>query len=416
MFYLLIKSAKLGVLFSLLVVAFPVLTGSIQTGIQFQDSKSLENIALEAANKKSYVFIHTTSGNCGGCNYLAQTVYPNKQVGDFYNAYFMNYTLNVDRLEHGNLAKILNLGSQAAVLYFEPGGQLVKKAVNITTAEELMSSAQEAIHLNERNQQNQQKLSYLDERVKNQTATNKEMREYAYLLRTFNYPSRSAVNQYLRTLSEGQFAEKDNMAFVYDMLDNVESMAADVLLNNLTFYKRHYGIALNDKIQIAVYNSLNTAIKQRDDQLFERILSLLDKASLPDAAEKKYFVQAQYYEETKDFKNFERLATQYLAKAGKSNSQLLMTTAEKFFYYLNTNSAYNTALKWVNEAINIDGDENYQTLLLKARLLRKLQSDCTEALHVAKMAREKAITAQIATHEIDNLIYSMANQGGCKQP
>ncbi len=93
-----------------------------------------------------------------------------------------------------------------------------------------------------------------------------------------------------------------------------------------------------------------------------------------------------------------------------------MTTAEKFFYYLNTNSAYNTALKWVNEAINIDGDENYQTLLLKARLLRKLQSDCTEALHVAKMAREKAITAQIATHEIDNLIYSMANQGGCKQP
>ncbi len=392
--------------FLLSMLVFPVVIGNTQGGINFSYS-TLESIKKQASEQKAFAFIHTTSGNCQTCERLAQNVYPDAKVGSLYNSNFLNFYIDVDRPEHINIANILNLGKESALLYFEPNGKLVKKAVNINTAEELIGSAQEVIHLQERNATNTEQLSLLNKKVQNGKATTKDLKEYIYLLRTYNYPYTNVLNFYLSLLSRNELEAADTKMFIYDFLDNVESNSIDYLLENIGQYKKDYGPALNDKLTIAIYNSLTMAIQQRDDILFERILKVLDKASLPRIEEQRYFIQAQYYEETKNFEAFGALTSKYLSSKGKDDNHLLLISAEKFFNYMNDRKSYTTALNWIENVIKIEG-ESYRSLLTKARLMRKL-GNCSDAIEATNLAYQLAQRDNKDAEEAINLLFVLKN-------
>lgn len=381
-------------------------TNRLQNGILFQEG-SLENAMEKAYNRKAFTFVHTTSGNCTPCNLLAKNFYPNQQVAQLYNTEFVNYQLNVDELEYYNMANILNLGKNATLIYIEPTGNMIRRVENVSSVSELIKNAEEVIDLKEKTNSNWLKLEGLYAKVQQGFATPNEMRDCAYLMKTFNQPCTAIVNLYLDTQNPESMATESNRKFLYDFLDNVESHAIDNLLNSITYYKINYGSSFNDKITLALYNSLRIAVQQRDDRLFEKIMYVLNNASLPFIEDQSYFIKAQYYEGTKNFEKFADITTKYLATRGKANAQLLVVSAEKFFLYLNEDRYYKKALDWTNSAISIEGP-TYRNHLIKARLLRKL--DNSEALTAAKIAKTEALNSNIDTREIDGLIYALEKE------
>lgn len=388
------------------LLTFLSATSSLQNGIIFQEG-SLENAMEKAYVYKTFTFVHTTSGSCTSCNVLAQNYYPNQQVAQLYNANFINYKLNVDEYEYFNIANILNLGKNASLLYIEPNGNLVKKVENINSASDLIAIAEDVIHVREQTNANWTKLEALIDKVHQGFANPDEMRECAYLMKTFNQPCTVIVNKYLDTQNEVSMESENNLRFLYDFLDNVESRAIDNLIDKISYYKMTYGSNFNDKITLALYNSLRVAVQQRDDKLFEKIIHVLNNVSLPFIEDQSYFIKAQYYEGTKSFEKFADITTKYLATRGKANAQLLVVSAEKFFLYLNEDRYYKRALDWVNSAISIEGP-TYRNYLIKARLLRKL--DNSEALTVAKRAKAEALGSNLNTREIDELIYALEKE------
>lgn len=382
----------------------------LQNGILFQQEGNFETLMERVLNEKTFAFVHTTWNGCAPCNVLEQSLYPNPEVGRFYNDNFINYRLNIDRTEYFNIANILNLGNNAALLYFEPNGQLIKKTENIRTPDDLISSAKEVMHLQERTPANRQKLENLFRKASNELASPQELYECAYLLKTFNQPCSAIVNQYLQTQTDEELSSPENVSFIYDFLDNVETRAVDYMLADISYYKLRYGAVLNEKLTIALYNSLRIAVHQRDDKIFQKIMMVIHNANLPHTEDLLYFFKAQYYENTKSFEKFAAITNTYVKQKGADNPQLLVILAEKYFLYMNEGSYFKQALEWVNQAIKIDG-ANYRKNLIKARLLRKTDKNCENALAVALEARNAAEIENIDTKEVDDLIFSIKNYG-----
>ncbi|PSJ75457.1 hypothetical protein C7N43_18870 [Sphingobacteriales bacterium UPWRP_1] len=382
----------------------------LQNGISFQQEGNFETLMERVLNEQSFAFVHTTWNGCAPCNTLEQSLYPNPDVGRLYNANFINFRLNVDRTEYFNIANILNLGKNAALLYFEPNGQLIKKTENVRSADDLISNAKEVILLQEKTVANRQKLETLYRKANNELASPQELYECAYLLKTFNQPCSDVVNQYLQTQSDEELKSDENIGFIYDFLDNVETKAVDHLLADIQHYKLKYGAVLNEKLTIALYNSLRIAIQQRDDKIFQKIMMVIHNANLPHTEDLLYFVKAQYYENTKSFDKFAVITNSYVKHKGTDNPQLLTILAEKYFLYMNDSGSFKQALEWVNQAIKIDG-ANYRKNLIKARLLRKTDKNCETALNVALEARTAAEIENIDTKEVDDLIFSIKNYG-----
>ena len=80
-----------------LLIAFVWAYSSIfSQGIHFAEDLKLREALQKARIEKKYIFIDFYTPWCGPCKMMLRDVFPQKEVGDFYNEHFINLTLNGD--------------------------------------------------------------------------------------------------------------------------------------------------------------------------------------------------------------------------------------------------------------------------------------------------------------------------------
>jgi thiol:disulfide interchange protein len=65
-------------------------------GIRFMDA-TWEQVMAEAKKQEKLIFVDAYTTWCGPCKVMAQNVFTQKEVGDFYNRYFVNYKLDMEK-------------------------------------------------------------------------------------------------------------------------------------------------------------------------------------------------------------------------------------------------------------------------------------------------------------------------------
>ena len=71
-------------------------------GIEFQKGRYAE--VLEMAKKQNkLVFIDIYTSWCGPCKHMADKVFPQAKVGEYYNAHFLNLKLDAEKSEDGKM-------------------------------------------------------------------------------------------------------------------------------------------------------------------------------------------------------------------------------------------------------------------------------------------------------------------------
>ena len=71
-------------------------------GIEFQKERYAE--VLEMAKKQNkLVFIDIYTSWCGPCKHMADNVFPQAKVGEYYNAHFLNLQLDAEKSEDGKM-------------------------------------------------------------------------------------------------------------------------------------------------------------------------------------------------------------------------------------------------------------------------------------------------------------------------
>lgn len=125
----------------LIVVIISMITGSTYgQGINFENLPGWKEVLLKSKNEKKAIFVDAFTTWCGPCKQMDKQVFPQKEVGDFFNANFINFKLQMDQTPKDDAlvksryadAKLFeqtyNITSYPCYLFFDAAGKLIHKA------------------------------------------------------------------------------------------------------------------------------------------------------------------------------------------------------------------------------------------------------------------------------------------------
>ncbi len=111
---------------------------SSESGIQFTSVSFDEALKLAKKEKKN-IFLDAYASWCGPCKMLKRNVFPQKEVGDFFNTNFINMAIDMEQGEGPQLARKYNVQAYPTLLFINSKGEVVGTAVGYHQAEELIA-------------------------------------------------------------------------------------------------------------------------------------------------------------------------------------------------------------------------------------------------------------------------------------
>lgn len=119
-------------------------------GIRFEHGTWDEALA-KAKSENKLLFVDVWATWCGPCKRLANEVFPQKEVGDFFNSHFVSYKLQIDiedkatRERYQQLANSYNAAALPTLLWVNGDGKLEHFSVGYVQAGALLEEARKAL-------------------------------------------------------------------------------------------------------------------------------------------------------------------------------------------------------------------------------------------------------------------------------
>ncbi len=134
--------ATLGLLFSLSTFAQHASSAS---GIKFEEKASWKELIKKAKAEKKLIFMDAYTTWCGPCKMLQARVFPDKQLGEFFNQNFVNAAIDMESDEGMRLSSIYEVRGYPTLFFIDPNnGKVVKSVLGYTEADQLLSTAKSA--------------------------------------------------------------------------------------------------------------------------------------------------------------------------------------------------------------------------------------------------------------------------------
>nr|WP_320120413.1 thioredoxin fold domain-containing protein [uncultured Marinifilum sp.] len=127
-----------------LLVATLMCSGLFAQGIEFEHGTFKEALA-KAKKENKLIFMDCYTTWCGPCKHLSKNIFPQKEVGDFYNKNFVNVKMDCEKGEGIALATKYGVRSYPTLLFIDANGNAVHKLVGGMPAEDLIKGGKAAL-------------------------------------------------------------------------------------------------------------------------------------------------------------------------------------------------------------------------------------------------------------------------------
>lgn len=131
----------------LVLLALFISTGTFAQGIEFEHG-TFQEALVKAKKENKLVFMDCYTSWCGPCKYLAKTIFTQKEVGDYFNAKFVNVKMDMEKGEGIELHKKYEVKAFPTLLFIDVNGKEVHKIVGGVPAQDLINGAKAALDPN----------------------------------------------------------------------------------------------------------------------------------------------------------------------------------------------------------------------------------------------------------------------------
>lgn len=262
--------------------------GSPAQGIDFFKGSWQE--ALEEAQKQDkIIFVDAYAEWCGPCKRMARQVFPNPEVGRFYNQHFINVKMDMEKGEGPTFGKKYPVSAYPTLMYIDYTGELVQQVRGAQQVESFIQLGKKALSKIDRSGQYAEKYEQGDrdpELVYN----------YVKALNQAGKPSLKIANEYLDT--QDDLTTAFNLRFILEAATECDSRIFDLLIENREAIE---ALTSGEQVESAIYTAcLNTAQKAaeyRTEMLLDEAIADM-KAHYPRAARSfEHQVRMDYYRE-----------------------------------------------------------------------------------------------------------------------
>lgn len=127
-------------------------------GMHFIDAAGWEEVVARAKAENKYIFLDAYTTWCGPCIMMAKKIFPLPEVGEFFNANFINVKVQLDTTSVDNehvkkwyrdghmLATRYGIRAYPTYIFFSPDGEAVHRAVGSSDAQTFINKGKDALN------------------------------------------------------------------------------------------------------------------------------------------------------------------------------------------------------------------------------------------------------------------------------
>lgn len=339
---------------------FMVLGLVAQEGINFNHG-TWEEVLAQAKKEHKIIFVDAYTTWCGPCKRMAKDVFPNKEVGEFFNKYFINYKMDMEKGEGPKFARKYQVNSYPTLLFIDFDGEVVNIGKGARPADQFITLGKETLNKFD-------KTGDYEEKYEAGERDAEFLRAYAYALISSAKPALKIANEYIRTQSD--LTTKENLEFLFDFSSEADSKIFETLLENKNKIIELKGLkAFEETAQMACKTTVGKAVEYRVDDLLKEAKTKMKSAVPSYAKEFSMLADLQYFGGIEDVDNYVKVADKYLKKYAKKQAELWGRYAFEVLRMTEDEKLLLKAESWAKTAFDLDANvsnaRTYATFLNK---------------------------------------------------
>lgn len=343
-----------------LLIAFSVSVFS--QGIKFEENHNLKDALAKAKIENKLVFIDAYASWCGPCKMMAAKIFPLQEVGDYYNAHFINLKLDMEAPENIEIAKKYEVKAYPTYLFLNADGEVIHRALGSMPAQEFIKVAQVA-------GDTENNALAITKKIKSGDKSVETLKQYI-ALNPYDDGNEQLVIDYFNSLSDNKKTDKETWDLFNQYVHNQQSSPFQYFLTNRAKFEEKIGKKeveaklMNMFIQTYYKDKSNfESLKKIDPTLFDKAKSfaLLNEA------------YAKFRKNNSDkaaWTSFMQVATPYLNTKSTDASELnrIAWLVYENYKKFNDKNSLKTALGWAKKAHTL-APEDFQVMDTYAHLL-----------------------------------------------
>jgi len=294
-------------------------------GIEFFHGTWEEALA-EATKQEKLLFVDAYAQWCGPCKRMAKNVFPQKEVGEFYNKNFINVKLDYEKREADGFRKNYPVAAFPTLYYIDFNGDVIHAQKGAQKADGLIQVGKMALSKVDRSG-DYAKMYEKGERDP------KLIYNYIKALNQAGKPSLKVANDYLNKAED--ITAEQNLKIIYMSATEADSKIFDRLIEHRSKINKIYSAEeVDDKIETACFKTVGKGVEFQLEMLRDEAIQKM-KTHVPDRA-KKFATQADilFYQGTgkvTDYVSaFKGLAKKHIKKDAEKLTALASAMKDAF--------------------------------------------------------------------------------------
>lgn len=380
----------------LILLAFLLVLGSnsFAQGIDFVHDKTWKEILAKAKKEDKLIFMDAYAEWCGPCKKMARDVFTQKEVGDYFNAHFVNVKMDMEKGEGIGLSSNFGIQAYPTLLFIDSEGKVVHRSVGYHTTDLLIQlggtakdSGRNSSSLNARYDAGDRS----PELLRNLAQARYDAMDGTYA---------QVADEYMATQQD--WNSDENLEFIFAMTSDLNSKMADYLMKNRMVFEGKFGKeAVTGKVDELVQNTIAHAETAED---LKKVETLYSKTYPEKADEMAGQLRMGFYAQREDWKSFAAVADKHFKKFPPEDWSALNDLAWLYYEAVDSKKELKCALGWAKQSVKMD--KNYANTDTLASLYYKLGkkskalATANEAITLAKASNEDYSETELLVQKI----------------
>lgn len=355
-------------------------------GIIFEEGKTFEQLLTQAKKENKIIFMDCYTTWCGPCKRLAAEVFPKEEVGNYFNAKFINSKFDMEKGEGPSIATEFGVRAYPTMLWIDGNRKVVNRLVGLADPQTLIAAGKQA--------NNQAPGMLNDLKIKYDAGDRSPEFLQSYVDALFNEGSNidKEFDEWLKSLSDKELQNERITRQIFTYTTHVRSPGMPYILKN----KNYYAQVLGEKVVAGKLNqlaekSMKEALQKKDKSIFDAGIKMLQTFGAADAEEQINKLSMEYAARNNDWISYDKFATHYLKKSNKPDPFALNEIAWNYYLNVNDKALLKKAEKWALDAVNLKNTSTnnltYAYLLYKNGNIKEAIKACDYAILRAKEER-----------------------------
>lgn len=210
---------------ALLLCISPLARAEDPVGIRFFTG-TWQGLLAEAKKQNKPIFVDVYTTWCGPCKLMAKEAFPDKAVGELFNANFVSYQIDAEKGEGLAVAKQYNVTAYPTSLFVSADGNLIQRTVGYGGIKGLLDEAGKAVEA----AKDPKSVAVWDKEFADGKRDADFLKSYLAKRGTLGMPNPEALDAFLSVVPESEWTSPAHIDAVAANLTTADSKAFDPLL------------------------------------------------------------------------------------------------------------------------------------------------------------------------------------------